>query len=312
MKRDSMKIAVLMLVHKNKIQFERLVSKLQHDNIDVFVHLDKKANWEPDEVNFSGVTFTEKRYDVSLFDFSMVNAEKELIATAKKHGDYNYFILMSGQCYPIVRIDEIYNYLCTHYPEPMIEIVAPKEDNYVKVNFEHVYILKRFKLKTYAFLKKHFSYKGYRILRYIPGGFTLLVSTIKEIFVASPKKRLKKRNQPMYCGSQWWILPDKVMDNVLPFFDDEEYCKIVSDTFSCDETFFQTAIMAHQDKNGIKTDADGNFMNRRWFYIFDGGHPILLNSDYLHQITNSGMLFARKFDTDFDDKILDQIDQKNS
>ncbi len=67
-------------------------------------------------------------------------------------------------------MDYIYSFLSQNYPKPFIEIVSEKEGNYVKKSLNSVYINKKFKLKTYAFLKKHFSYKGYRLLRYIPGG----------------------------------------------------------------------------------------------------------------------------------------------
>ena len=99
-----------------------------------------------------------------------------------------------------------------------------------------------------------------------------------------------------------------MIENVLPFFENKEYCQIVYDTFSCDETFFQTAIMANQEKNGIVTDEEGNYMNRRWYYIFNEGHPILLNEDHLPEMLGSGMLFARKFDPNYNNAVLDQID----
>lgn len=303
-----MKIAVLMLVHKNVDQVNRLLSYFQHENVDVFIHIDKKSSISPENIKASNVYFTSRRYDIELFEFSMVDAEMELLRRAKQQGTYGYYILMSGQCYPLMGIGKMYNYLCSHYPEPFIEIVAPTEKNYVKTNFRHVYMLKRFKLRTYAFLKRHFSYKMYRILRYIPGGFVFLVSGIKELFVKSPKTRLSRKGWPSYCGSQWWILPDPVIDRALELYRNEEFCRIVSDCFSCDETFFQTAMMIQQEENGITLDEQGNFMNRKWFFIFDHGHPIILTKEHHAQIQSSGMLFARKFDTKTDTEILDILD----
>lgn len=55
--------------------------------------------------------FTINRYSVGLYQFSMVEAEKELIRTAAEHGDYQYFVLLSGQCYPIKSLDYICNFL---------------------------------------------------------------------------------------------------------------------------------------------------------------------------------------------------------
>ena len=266
-----MKTAILLMVHKNREQLERLLSVLQHEDVDVFIHVDKKCSFSPSDIHSPiPVTFTDKRYDVGLFEFSMVEAEFELIRTAKRCGTYQYFILMSGQCYPIRTMENICAYLQERYPEPFIEIVAPTPENYVTKNFKHVYIMKRFKLQTYAILKRRFSYKGYRALRYIPGGFVYAVSAVKELFCRSPKARLQKMQYPMYCGSQWWILPDKTIEYMLKEYENKAYCRTVSDTFSCDETFFQTAIMKCMEQNGINPDEQKNFYNRRWFYIFDG------------------------------------------
>lgn len=306
-----MKIAVLLLVHKNKEQLQRLLSKLKHDNVDIFIHLDSKCSFSSEDISSENVFFTENRYDVGLFEFSMVEAEMELIRTARKHGNYSYYIMMSGQCYPIKSIERIYNTLCERYPVPFIEITAPTETNYVKTNFKHVYILKRFKLKTYAFLKRHFPMQVYSVLRYIPGSFVLLISTIKEVFVKSPQKRLDKLGYKRYCGSQWWILPDKAIDVAEQAYGNEKFCKIIYDTFSCDETFFQTALMLHQDELGIKLDESGDFKNRQWFYNFNGGHPIILTKEKYEEIISSDKLFARKFDDNIDSEILDMIDSAN-
>lgn len=304
-----MKIAVLMLVHKNKSQVLRLLSAMRHENIDFFLHIDKKCDWDLSDLELPNVYLTSRRYDVGLFEFSMVDAEIELIRTAQQHGKYGYFILMSGQCYPVTKAANIYDFLCERYPEPFIEIVAPTKENYVTRNFAKVYALKWLKIRSYGFLKRHFSYKTYRILRYFPGGLALLASCIKGLFVKAPAQRLKNRGLSCYCGSQWWILPDHIIDNVSRFFDDGEYRKIVNDCFSCDETFFQTAIMAEKEKNGIRTDEAGNYMNRKWFFIFYDGHPILLTQEKYREITESNMLFARKFDMEQDSKIMDMLDQ---
>ncbi len=307
-----MKIAILILAHKNKEQLERLLSVLRHDNVDIYVHVDKKAPFCPSDVVFGErVVFTENRHDVGLFGFSMVQAEFELIHTARQHGQYQYFIMMSAQCYPIAHIDYIYNYLSERYPEPFIEAVSPTQTNYVKKNFKHVYLLKQFKMKAYDFLRNNFSNKAYKILRCFPAGFVFLVSGIKELFVKSPKKRLQKKGYPLYCGSQWWILPDSLVDKACEEYQSKYYCNAVSDSYSCDETFFQTAVMKYEKNNSIQVDQDGNYMNRRWFYIFKGGHPIPLTKEHYDQIINSGMLFARKFDANIDSDILDMIDKHN-
>ena len=309
----SMKIAILLLVHKNKDQVERLIRKLHHENIDIFVHIDTKCSFAPEDLCVpENVFFTEKRHDACLFEFSLVDAEFELILAAKKQGNYKYFVLVSGQCYPLQSIETIHGFLEESYPKPFIDIIAPTETNYVTKVFSHVNILKRFKLNTYAFLKKHFSFKTYRALRYIPGGFVFVVCMIKELFCKSPHARLEKLGYLNCCGAQWWMLPDNVIELMLQERENKAFCKAISDAFGCDETFFQTAMMKHKEECGLALDAQGNYMERRWFHIFDGGHPIILRKEHYDQLAQSKMLFARKFDIDVDCEILDMLDKKTS
>lgn len=306
-----MKIAILLLVHKNKEQIERLIRKLHHKNVDIFVHIDKKCPFNPEDLPVpDNVFFTQTRIDACLFEFSLVDAEFELIRTAKKHSTYKYFVLASGQCYPLQSMDTIHDFLEKSYPKPFIDIIAPTETNYVKKVFQHVCILKRFKINTYAFLKKHFSYKTFRLLRYIPGGFVYVVSMIKELFCKSPNARLSKLGYLNCAGAQWWMLPDRVIDLMLQERENKEFCNAISDAFGCDETFFQTAMMKHKDKCGLDLDEQGNYLEKRWFHIFDGGHPIILRKEDYENLCDSEMLFARKFDMNIDSDILDMLDQR--
>ena len=54
-----MRIAVLILLHKNPVQAKRLISVLQHDDIDIFIHIDKKCDFDKDcilkDSNFKNV-----------------------------------------------------------------------------------------------------------------------------------------------------------------------------------------------------------------------------------------------------------------
>ena len=304
-----MKIAFLVLAHKNINQLNRLIRALSSDRSDVFIHLDKKCTFTPESVNERAV-FTEKRFDIGLYEFAMVEAELELIKTAKKHGNYGYYVVISAQCMPTRKIEEICSFFEEKYPEPFIEIVSQKPDNYVRINYSRVYINKRFIMKSYGFLKKKFPYKVFRLLRYIPGGIARLNSGIKELFVKSPKKRLEKMGITGYCGSQWWALPDKIADEMCRLGNDKAFCSAISDVYSCDESFFQTAVMATDSRELVTLDENGDFRNSLWFYDFvDGSHPRFLTSEDFEAIKASGKLFARKVDTDVDEKIFELLEK---
>ena len=303
-----MKVAILILAHKNKEQLERLIANLQHENVDIYIHLDRKASFEPADVKAQGICFTQRRFDVGLFEFSMVEAEIELIRTAKQHGNYQYYVMLSGQCYPLMSMERIYQLLCDQYPKPIISARIPTVANRKEKIFKHVCLLKRFKIKTYAILKKYFPEKVYQYLRYIPGGFVFAVSLFKELFVGSPDRRLKKMHLQGYQGSQWWMLPDTAIEGALSFYENKAFCSAIRECFSCDETFFQTAVMAEKEKYGIRPDELGDYINPMWYIIFDHGHPIILTKHHYGELMSSGMPFARKFDEKIDSEILDMID----
>ena len=116
--------------------------------------------------------------------------------------------------------------------------------------------------------------------------------------------------QVPYFGSQWWILPDTIIDEIYPVFDNKRFCNIISDTFSCDETFFQTAIMMNPQraKNIMGTECE--YRNHKWFAIFQNGHPVILRKKNYEQLVNSGALFGRKFDMSVDSEIMDMLDNR--
>ena len=300
-----------MLVHKNKEQVERLLQKLTHEDVDIFVHIDKKCTFGPNDLKTpENVYFTQKRIDAGLFEFSLLEAEFELIRTAKNHGDYRYYALVSGQCYPLHKMTTIHDFLAESYPKPFIDIIAPTKNNYVTRMFQHIWILKRFKLNTYDYLKKHFSLKMFKIIKYIPAGFVFIVSMIKELIYKSPHARLVQLGYVNCAGAQWWIFPDRISDIMLQERENIPFCEAISDAFGGDETFFQTAIMTHKEECGIELDEQGNYMERRWFHIFHEGHPIILCKNNYEQLCESNMLFARKFDINIDREILDMLDEK--
>ena len=306
-----MKVAALILGHKNKAQLERLFSVLKHPSIDIYVHLDKKSSLSPADFQHHNVHFTEKRFDIALFDFSMIDAEMELIHTAVSHEQYGYYILLSGQCYPLRHIDDIYNYLCRTYPKPLIEIISPEIVTKFARQFKYPHVLKKFRTSSETFLRNHLRGKSIYPYKYVPEGIAFAATVIKNLFVKSPKQRLKAEGIEPYFGPQWWILPDVVIEEMLRFYENSYFCDCIRDCFSCDETFFQTAIMVHANRFGIVLNEKGYYLNKQWFTIFSHGHPITLTQTHFEQIITSKKLFARKFDIDKDSLILDMLDKRN-
>ena len=297
-----------MLAHKNKNQIERLISVLQHPLIDIYIHLDKKSDLSPSDFEHCNVRFTNNRIDITLFDFSMVEAEMELIRTASSYEKYGYYILMSGQCYPIRHINNIYDYLCKVYPKPLIEVISPKVVTKFNKQFKYSYAMKKMRTVCSSNIRKKFPLIGPYLWKII-GGFIFLLTLIKTSFLGSPQKRLNDMNINPFFGPQWWILPDIAIEEIANMWENKKFCSCMRDCYSSDETFFQTAIMIHAERFKIVLNEKGYYLNKKWFTIFSQGHPVMLTYEQFEKMISSEMLFARKFDIEKDSVILDMLDE---
>lgn len=133
------KIAVLILCHKNPGQIKRLLSAVNHPQIDCYLHLDKKMQISDEQIKLlkqQGSTICSKRISCYLDDWSLCEAELGLLTEAKKIG-YRYYILLSGQDYPIKPVRDFVSLLYKTYPKPYIHTIRYSDGNWVKEKFNH-------------------------------------------------------------------------------------------------------------------------------------------------------------------------------
>ena len=101
-----MKIAFLIEAHEDIEHLQKLVDSLKPH--DVFIHWDAKSGDLPDIKN---AMFTNERKSVFWAGFSQVEATMELIKIALAQNiNYDKYVLISGSCYPIKKINELEKY----------------------------------------------------------------------------------------------------------------------------------------------------------------------------------------------------------
>ena len=131
-----------------------------------------------EDLKNDNVYFTEKRHNVTLFDFSMVEAEMELIYTAMNREHYQYFILLSGQCYPLLSGDKIFEYLVKSYPEPFIEVISPEIVKKFDRQFRYTHVMKKFRTNSFSFISSQRKGKSIYPYKYIPEGIVYIATVI--------------------------------------------------------------------------------------------------------------------------------------
>lgn len=109
----AIKHAICIIAHKNVEQINLLIHLLDHPQIDLFLHLDKKSRISYDDIKkptHSQITFVE-RHDVRWGDISQIETELELFKAVVSSGkDYAYAHLISAQDMPMKTADYILNY----------------------------------------------------------------------------------------------------------------------------------------------------------------------------------------------------------
>src|SRR3954464_13661784 len=126
-----MRLAHFILVHKDPLLVERLLKRLQHNNFDFYLHIDKKANIN--DFLYLGelphVHFIKKRVDVKWGGYGLLEAMlvpmQEIMATGKSYDFYNH---LSGQDYLLASPDYINDFFESQKGKSFIYCKNPQED----------------------------------------------------------------------------------------------------------------------------------------------------------------------------------------
>lgn len=145
------------------------------------------------------------------------------------------------------------------------------------------------------------------------------ISEIVTRIYGKPYEILEQAGYQPFGGSNWWILPNDMISHIENSSRNNKINKILFHSDSPDETYFQTLIMNSEYAGRIEKKEyckkHQNMMTYADFHDEKGnpcGHPrILKESDFNMLKSLDNYLFARKFDTNVDSKILDMLDEQS-
>lgn len=313
-----MNIAYLILAHNQPVQLKRLVARLNQPNAWFFVHIDKKSTDKEaivSELSAYPNVVTVSNHDVNWMGFSMVRSTIDLMLLAAGQGvDFKYFVLMSGQDYPIKSNAYINDFFGRH-SEDFISFASINDsaDNYKnKVRYYHYY---------------DFAYSNPRNKKKVPLLVYLYYGIHKRLMRAMPKRKFYKSLIP-YFGSQWFALTADTVHYILGFVrENRDYLRFMKYTEGPDETFFHTIILNSDRKTNVygydkyeawvKAGKPGGqpaqeYSSLRYMDWSDRGKdvpkPAILDESYYEILAASTDLFARKVDEKISDGLMNRID----
>ncbi len=294
------KIAYSMLVHKNPKQVSRLITNIYSSSdffhINIFGNNSTKETWNKELSKYGGSNFvTTYNYGKAWGTFQLVDA---MLQSMKKLDcfDYDYLINLSGQCYPLKSVDSIKDFLnktsFAYMEQFKIPAGAPKgwgkRGGLDRV--EYSYYKNPLLILTEVIFNKISKSSKYDARRLIK--------------LPRINKQIPYNLEP-YGGSMWFCLTKKHVDFILGFLENKsDLLDFFKHTLIPDELFFHTIIMNSPLKNTVFND------NLRYIDWTKKGVslPATLTVEDRDNLLTSPKLFARKFDIELDEQILDLID----
>ena len=300
----------LILAHKNPQQLARMIKALDDGNSKFFIHLDAKTPIEPftAQLEDEHIVFIPERERCVWGDFSIVLATIHLMEAAAKAQSKGFFILMSGQDYPIKPMGELDAFLeknaqCDFiYYLPLEQKWKPKM---VKDKLAHYHILHsetRGDSNCYApFSRSSLFQKGRTLWHLLKGRLSL--QNFKKL------RQLPRREAPFaqqYAGSQFWAFSENTFYDVLSYIQKhrKELELYYQYTSSPDEVYFHSILL------NLKEEGRKIILKNQLTYVnYFRKNNVFLTEDFEKLTSAKEQFFARKFDMEIDAIILDRLDK---
>jgi hypothetical protein len=280
-----MRIANIILTHKNPSQLEKMIVALRHVDFDFYIHVDKKVNIRDFEFlqEMSQVYFIKDRTVCNWGGFSLVEAIiKSIEQIDQTEIAYDFVNLMSAQDYPIQPVAKIREFFNANRGYSFLSFDESRDSSWWQ-NAE----------KRYA--NFHFTDMNFRGKYVVQALANTLMSTRKFPVPIT-----------LFGGNKscWWTITKEAAVYLAAYLRaNPKIMSFLKLTWGSDEFIVASILMNSPFKEKIINE------NYRFIDWTDGlAHPkILCSADY-HRITESKMLFARKFDIAVDAKIIQLLD----
>lgn len=281
---EDMKHAFMIIAHNEFTILQRLISALDDERIDIYVHIDKKVREMPVlHANHAGLFILQNRVDVRWGHVSQIECEYALFREAYKPGEYCFYHLISGVHYPIKSIDDVLVYY---------------EQNVGKVVFDGMgkdaFWQERAKIRNYNFFMKWYA-SGMFLSRLFSQLFRRISCFLQKVF-----KIWRYRGIAFFKASNWASFPEEALSFLLS--NEMVVLKRYRMTFCGDEFFAPTELMNSEFHDRI---VNGTSI---LYQVFGEASPRILICDDFDAIQQSGCLFGRKFSSSNMD-ILNKIDE---
>ncbi|MCE3228429.1 MAG: hypothetical protein K0S32_2980 [Bacteroidetes bacterium] len=283
-----MKLAFLILAHKNPKQLQKLTDYLLSEGCRVFIHIDKKSS-----MGFSDfITSNKSKKDLEIYaeypvywgSFNQIEATFFLLKKALLHSDVDYLSLISGQDLPVKPMSELKEFLSKTNKEYFTFSKLPN------AGFEDKGGLDRYRLywvTDFNENQKWFYAKWNVFLHALQNAFRFYRSV----------------NVQLYGGANWFTISRRAAEYADDFITkNNSFYLRFRNTRCADEIILQTILMS----SPLASSVENNSL-REVDWKTGPEYPRTFRMEDYNRLTNSSGFFARKFDENIDNAIIDKI-----
>lgn len=279
------KQAILIMAHQNIWTLEKIIRLLDYEYFDIFVHIDKKSAIEIEDIKNikleKSEVFPYKNIDVRWADVSMIECELFLLEKASEKNDYKYYHLISGEDMPIKRAEEIFGFF---------------NDNDKEFIHSHYINIKTFdRINNYNIFTR---YRRKSIIFLIINRLSLTIQKILKI----------NRNLDILSiktGSNWFSITNELAQYLIE--NKESLLVEYEHTVSGDEMFLQTLVDHSKFKENLYKPVPNNLSDSMRHIDWDRGAPYTFRTNDYEELINSDCMFARKFNENVDNEIIEKL-----
>ena len=274
------------MVHKADYTFKKLISAIDDERNDIYLHIDKKSDINSFKELAKGIKkskfFFVKRTTVEWGAYSQIEAELNLFREAnKKH--YSYYHLISGADLPIKSQDYIHDFFNSTNEKEFVHFDRDEFNCSGRVRLYHPFQKNLRQNSLYSLGNK----------------VAILFQKILRININNQINFQK--------GAQWVSITDELVSYILQH--EKWIQKTFKHSFCADEIFIQTLVHNSEyfrQKLYHPYYDNSDIANQR-LIDWNRGKPYVFKKQDLDELKNSPYLFARKFDSEIDKEIIDLI-----
>ena len=285
-----MRHAFLIMAHNNWKQLQTLLTLLDDNRNDIFLHIDRKAVGFPqndfNDVLEHATLHLTPQLNVTWGGDSQISCEMLLLRRAvPSHCDYYH--LLSGVDLPLHSMDFIDSFFAAKRNQEFLHF--SEEANSISA-------ATRERISLYHPLQNRL---GRRFSKVSDGCNALQRALRINRLHSHPNLVLGK-------GANWFSITDNFANYVVENW--HNWASIFSNSFCTDEIFLQTIALNSPFADRIyHREADDDYRAIMRLIDWKRGAPYLFRKTDYQELINSPMLFARKFDERIDPEIIDMV-----